>query len=50
MASDMRIYVVVRLNLGSGGEDVIGSEVWGSYGFGSERIGIDGVSSDGFYC
>lgn len=30
MASDTRIEVVVRLNRGSEGEDVFGSEVWGS--------------------
>lgn len=46
MASEMGMDVVWRLNWGNEGEDMIGSEVYGSDEFGSEMMGIKGVGSD----
>lgn len=45
MALERRMDVVSRLSRGNGGEYVMESEVGGSYGFGSEKICMEGVGS-----
>lgn len=39
IASNTRIEVDVRLNYGNGGDDVFGSEVWGSERMGMKMVG-----------